>query len=170
MTAFADSETKVVDDSPLGVITDANGNIVEVLTVPRAVPSNGKYVDSICTIPAHGTLTSYQYKPKEYIEFAFACYADDETTLVTTRNGEITLQLLRSATIGGTRSLVYGHTFSTNYEDITTVSYVDGTPHAWAFVNETDYHFDSSMPYYNGKYINESDFAITLRILIWMDP
>lgn len=168
--AFADEP--IVDNSPLGVITDAEGNIVETLVIPRSVPSNGKYVDSICTIPAKGTLTSYQYEPKRYIEFGFAYYADDEQTVVTTRNGMINLQLFKSASIGGTRELDYQYRFSTNYEDVFIDSPEDiNGYHGWAFVNQDlEYYPDPSKPYYNGKYVNESNFPITLRVLVWMDP
>lgn len=46
---FADSTT--TDTSPLGVITDADGNVVEVLTLPRTIPADCKYVDGLYTIP-----------------------------------------------------------------------------------------------------------------------
>lgn len=167
-TAFADEI--IIDNTTLGTITDADGNVVETLTIPRTVPTNGKYVDSIYTIPAGGSLTTYQYKPEKYIEFGFGYYADDEKTVVTTRNGEILLELYRSSSIGGTRERVRGYTFSTNYEEIVPDPDDFYKYHSWAFVNEEIGMFsDLTKPYYNGKYTNQSDFAISLRILIWMD-
>ena len=62
-TAFADTEAS---SNWYGVITDADGNVVEVLTMTRTL-----YVDSIHTIPAGGSFVSYQYEPDESFIFGF---------------------------------------------------------------------------------------------------
>lgn len=158
----------IVDDTPLGVITDADGNVVEVIPTPRDIPSNGKYVDSIYTIPKGGSLTTYQYQPKEYFEFGFAYYAADDKTVVTTRGGRMLLQLYKSSTIGGTRELDYEYEFSTSYEEQFPHDTYD--TRAWAFLNTMYLEFDEAYPYYNGKYVNKSDKAISLRVFVIMDP
>ena len=62
ITSFANAQTA---DNIFGVITDSEGNVVEVLIMPLAT-----YVNSVYTIPANGNLITYQYEPTDLLHFA----------------------------------------------------------------------------------------------------
>lgn len=102
-------------------------------------------------------------------EIGFAFYADDEKTVVTTRNGTLLVEMFNSSSIGGVREFVASKSFSTNYEDLKEQSLDPDFLHSWAYIHREWYdNFDYSKPYYNGKYTNKSNFAITARIIVFM--
>ncbi len=142
---FADNQTS---DNLFGVITDAEGNIVEVLPMTRAV-----YVDSIYTIPAGGSFISYQYEPSENFIFGFRTY-DENGTRITEYDRQVELSVEMSNSIGGTRDVFGPYTYDIGTEDIGRFLTPDST---------YDYR------YFNGKIINKSSYSTTVRIMVIVD-
>lgn len=146
---FADTETS---DNLFGIITDADGNVVEVLPMPR-----GTYVDSIYTIPAGGSFISYQYEPKESFVFGFYC-VDKNFVRITELNRVLELSLEMSNSIGGGNRYVWGP-----YRYVTTSDVTGG------FIGPDDVSI-YDYKYYNGKLVNKSSLSTTVRIIVAMDP
>ena len=91
ISAFADTQTS---DSLFGVITDADGNVVEYLNMPRDI-----YVNEIRTIPAGGKLTTFQYEPIDNVYFGFT-NTDFDNNIITNPACEFKIQLQASKTVG----------------------------------------------------------------------
>lgn len=138
----------------LGVIRDKDGNVVETIPIARDL-----YVDTLYTIPAGGTFTSYQYQPSE--EFIFGFSYSERTTggkIITTRDRWVKLEIFNASSIGGTRYSVISGTFSTNQED----NYDDGTSSCLIGTNS----ISSSRPYYNGVLTNVSSQSLDINIIV----
>ena len=99
----------------LGIIRNAEGEIVETIPMPRHI-----YVDSVVDLSANlkagYTFTTYQYKPKGGFTIGFNC-TDDYGDTVTTRNRKVEMEIYNSASVGGKKYLVESGTYSTNEED-----------------------------------------------------
>lgn len=154
-TTVSAQEANIVNyQNYLGVICNADGEIVETIPMPRIT-----YVDSVVELSANlesgYTFTTYQYKPTGGFNIGFKCI-DDNGNVVTTRNCRVKMAIYNSASVGGTRTLVESQTFSTNEED--NDLYYDG----WVEIY-TD-SISSSKPYYNGVFTNMSSKKLTIRI------
>ncbi len=136
----------------LGVIRDADGNVVDLIPMPYIYP----YVDSVYTLPAGGTFTSYQYLPRTAFQLMFG-FNDEDGNLVTTRNAEIKMSIYQSESVGGKRYLVKSGTFSTNKEDY-------GKYDDWVDIGVTN--ISEARPYYNGVFTNVSDKEVTARLAV----
>lgn len=146
--AFADTEAS---DNLFGVITDAEGNIVEVLTMPKTV-----YVDSIHTIPAGGSFVSYQYEPNKSFTFGFLNH-DESGKIITEYGRQVELSVEMSDSIGGGGRDVFGpYTY-----DI----YVNGDMGRFINPHKSIYNYR----YFNGKIINKSSLPTTIRIMVAVD-
>lgn len=157
IVSFADEV--ITDDGPLGVITDADGNIVEVITLARMT-----YVDNIFTLPAGGSFRSYQYEPK-YQLFMGAKFHDDNGNVIATRDGRLRLELFGSNEIGGQRTRIDYVDFSTNYEEnLIHVDYYDTV----GVSVHSPYTLEYQYRYYNGVCTNLSSKTIKIRIIINM--
>lgn len=147
-TAFADTEAS---SNWYGVITDADGNVVEVLTMTRTL-----YVDSIHTIPAGGSFVSYQYEPAESFIFGFRNH-DENGRIITEYGRQVELSVEMSNSIGGGGRDVFGpYTYSI---------YVNGDMGRFINPHKSTYNYR----YFNGKIINKSSLPTTIRIMIAVD-
>lgn len=142
----------------LGVIRNAEGEIVETIPMPRHI-----YVDSVVDLSANlkagYTFTTYQYKPKGGFTIGFNC-TDDYGDTVTTRNRKVKMEIYNSASVGGKKYLVESGTYSTNEEDN------DPTFGGWI---EIDADHNSSRPYFNGVFTNMSNKELTIRIGVFCE-
>lgn len=149
VTAFADN---AACDNLFGVITDAEGNVVEVLNMPR-----GTYLNTIKTIPAGGSFISYQYEPKESFVFGFYCF-DENYNRITELNRVVELSLEMSNTIGGGNREPWG-----------PYTYILSADVNGRFLGPDDVSI-YDYKYYNGKLVNKSSLPTTVRIILAMDP
>lgn len=150
---------EVVDETPFGVITDADGSVVEVLAMGR-----GTYVDSIFTLKRGQSLTTYQYEPHKNFSVGIEM-RDDNGNLVTTVGVKTTIELYCCETIGGQpRYLVDIHDWTTSsamyqrrHEVVADQNMIDAIA--------DDY------PYFNGKISVAENAAsdLTFRLVIKMD-
>lgn len=141
----------------LGVIRDKDGNVVETIPFPtgRAI-----YVNSMYTLPAGGTFTSYQYEPSMGFSIGFSYSSPNGTT---TRNRTVKLEIFNSSSIGGTRYLVKrDSSVSTNIEDN---KYDEGLGSCLLGVLS----ISASRPYYNGVITNTSSQSMNINILVVCD-
>lgn len=148
VVSFADIQATA---NIFGVITDAEGNIVEVLPMPRTT-----YVDSVYTLSPGGKFTSYQYEPSE--NFFFGFFSTDKNGVKITANGsrlEETVEV--SNVVGGDGRKV----LSTKTCTVTA--------------NQTRYFLNpdnvknSGYKYYNGILENKSSYSVSVRIVVGMD-
>ena len=152
ITAFATDNDDIEYQHYLGVIRDADGNVVELVPMPYIYP----YVDSVYTLPAGGTFTTYQYVPRTAFQLMFG-FNDEDGNLVTTRDAKIKMAIYNSASVGGTRYLVKSKTFSTNKEDY-------GKYDEFAEISTSN--ISEARPYYNGVFTNVSNKEVTARLVV----
>ncbi len=151
VSAFADTQT--TDDIPFGVITDSEGNIVEVLAMPKAT-----YVNAIYTIPAGGHFISYQYEPSERFVFGFKTYNEDGDRIIDDFYN-LSMYIEASNSIGGGGRKIVKHTIY-YYGD------KNNNPNECLLnvnLNQYDYR------YYNGEIKNNSMYPTELRIMVVVD-
>ena len=155
--AFADASEY---EGAFGVITNAEGEVVEVIPMTRAT-----YYDKRITLTPGDTLTTYQYEPNDTFFAGFwFCNRDDEWT---TRNGSVLIELYGSGTIGGDGKTLWDScTFSTNLEDNRNNPYFEGYD---GYRISMKAHPTKTMRYFNAKYTNKSFFTINLNVTVGMD-
>lgn len=139
------------------VIRDGDGNIVETYPITRM-----KYVDSVYTIPANGSFTTYYYEPSVAFSIGFKFY-DDSGNLVTTRDRKVSLTINKFTDYALGKVQVITDTYSTNYEDNEML------PSAREFVGIETSHISGAYPYYNGVFKNLSSSSLKIRIVVSMD-
>lgn len=151
-------DSEVTDDTPFGVILDADGNIVETLIMPR-----GNYVNSVQTIPAGGSLITYQYQPSKSFTVEFN-ERNANGTVITASGIDVLLELYMSKTIGGSdRERLVSMPFTTRADAPDFESF-----HITYNQYDIDEHPD--YPYYNGKIVNLSTTrSLTFRLVVSMD-
>lgn len=154
------------ENDVLVVIYDADGNVVATDKSSRMIYVNG----SKHTIPAGGSLVTYQYQPTDGFfagfYFVHSSYSGDATT----RNRNVTITVRNSASVGGTRYNVKSETYSTNEEDNTSNSgYLAGIQPGCRSVQLNATSISSSRPYYDAKYVNNSSSSVTISLLVGMD-
>ena len=150
LPALADS-SDTYSPNYLVTIEDANGNIVYQQALARST-----YVDGTeYTIPAGGSITTYQYEPS--VSFSTGFLISQSTS-----GRSVTVAIYNSASIGGTRSLVKSSTVNTSMVSPTT-----GPDSDHYMVSTTS--ISSSKPYYNGKITNNSSSSMTLALCVSMD-
>ncbi len=142
----------------MGVIRDRDGNVVETIPFPT---ERVAYVDTLYTLPAGGTFTSFQYEPSMAFSIGFSYGKLGTTEIVTTRNRKVKLEVFNASSIGGTRYLVDSGVFSTNSED----NYDDTTGSCLLGTSS----ISSSRPYYNGVLTNTSSQSLTINIIVTSD-
>ncbi|MBE6889131.1 MAG: hypothetical protein E7485_03840 [Ruminococcaceae bacterium] len=151
LTVFAFAETNAGDSYYYLTISDANGNIVqsEIMNARTTYVNGAKY-----SIPAGGSLTTYQYCPS--INFSTGFKISE-----TTPNKSVTVSIYNSACIGGKRSRVKSRTLNTS---------TTGTvgPDSDTYMVSTD-SISTTKPYYNGKITNNSGSTITVAVVVTMD-
>ncbi len=155
---FANALSEVIDDTPFGVITDADGNVVETLIMTR-----GTYVNGVQTIPAGGSLITYQYQPRKRFTVGFD-ERDKNGTVITASGIEVELEMYRSKTIGGSnRERVVHMPFTTRY-------YAPDTEYFSITLDQNDIEEKPDYPYYNGKIVNLSTTqSLKFRLIVSMD-
>ncbi|MBR5571534.1 MAG: hypothetical protein IKV99_02700 [Oscillospiraceae bacterium] len=147
------------------VIRDAEGNVVETYYQTRQL-----YVDGTqYTIPANGTLTTYQYDTSIAFFAGFYFTHSDYSGYATTRNRSVTITIRNAPSVGGTRSTVSTHTFSTNEENNTgNAYYISGIQPGCTAIS-IDKTTVSSRPYYDAVYKNNSASSLTISLLVGRD-
>ncbi len=149
ISAYADDYSVPV----YGIMRDAEGNIVEVVPMTRAV-----YVNSVHTFPAGGTFTTYQYSPNSFFN-AMIAFKDTNGNKIATSNGTIAIQVFSASSVGGVRTaFTQQRSYSTNQTSSTQD--VIGIQ-----IDQLDF----SKPYYNAVYTNLSKKAVTIRLVIECD-
>lgn len=147
------------------VIRDGDGNIVETYQLTRQLYVNGTQF----TIPANGDLRTYQYHSSIAFYSGFYFVHPDYSDYATTRDRSVTITIRNASSVGGTRRDVIKKTFSTNEEDNTSSPYyhsdleTDGTA---IFIESMA---DSSRPYYDTLYKNNSASSLTISLLVGRD-
>lgn len=154
--AFAE---RVGENGILGVITNAEGDIVEYVFMPM---SRQSYVDSGITLEAGESFTSYQYEPN-YSFSAGISFVGRYDNIPTTKNRKIRIDIYNSDSIGGQRRLVKSKIFSTNPEDN------DTSDSPGSSVTLDIESISTISPYYNAKITNISSSSAYVNILIGMD-
>lgn len=148
VVSFAETQTT---ESLFGVITDADGNVVEVLPMPRTT-----YVNSVYTIPAGGEFISYQYEPSESFYFGFYSVTENGDSI--TKTGSQLEEIVEmSNTIGGDGRKVWGTLSCTVTEKKIGYFLASGN------VSNSGYR------YYNGRLKNKSSYSTTVRIIVGID-
>lgn len=149
---------EVFDDTPFGVIIDANGNIVENIMMTRA-----DYVNNVYTIPAGGELITYQYQPTTNFTVGFG-ERNINGNLITASGIDVLLEIYRSKTIGGgNRERVVSMPF-------TTRKYAPNMEYYSITLSEEDIDEKPDYPYYNGKITNLSNTkSLTFRLVVSMN-
>lgn len=143
ITAFAGT----TDKGLFGVITDAEGNVVEVLAMPRT-----SYVNSVYTIPAKGSLTTYQYEVRDNFYFGYAT-TDTDGNKITESNRNLILTVEGSATIG-----------ASNRTTLSNLNVTTGVGDKNGIIGLT--YTNGSYTYYNGKITNQSSLPVTVRVIV----
>lgn len=147
------------------VIRDADGNIVETHYQTRTL-----YVDGTqYNIPAGGTLTTYQYQASIAFFAGFYFIHSDYSGYATTRNRSVTITIRNASSVGGTRNTVSTNTFNTNEENNTGSAYYISGIQAGCSAIEIDKMADTSRPYYDAVYKNNSSSSLTISLLVGRD-
>lgn len=153
------------NDNLFIVICDGEGNVVETHTVSRQIYVNGTQY----TIPANGTLRTYQYYASDDFTAGFYFIHSDYSGYATTRNRNVKITVYNSSSVGGTRYYVDSQTFSTNEEDNTNDSgYTSGIQPGCSSVAISVTPV-SDKPYYNAVYKNESSNSLVISLLVARD-
>lgn len=162
----ANQNYDVKDENPFAiVIRDAAGNIVETYYQTRTLYVNGTQYD----IPAGGTLTTYQYDTSIAFFAGFYFTHPDYDGYATTRNRSVTVTIRNASSVGGTRRSVFTGTFSTNEESNTSSTYYESGIQAGCSCISIDKMSDSSRPYYDAVYKNNSTNSMTISLLVGRD-
>lgn len=156
--SVAASAEMVGENGILGVITNADGEIVRYVPMPAARTS---YVDSGITLEPGESFISYQYEPKSSFGagMRFVGRYDGKQT---TRNCTLLIAIYQSESIGGERYLVTGNRFSTNKEDYNS----DETENGYVSIG---CGISKIRPYYNVKFTNVSSSTGYFNITVYMD-
>ena len=162
----ADQNYDVKDENPFAiVIRDAAGNIVETYYQTRTLYVNGTQYD----IPAGGTLTTDQYDTSIAFFAGFYFIHPDYNGYATTRNRSVTVTIRNASSVGGARRSVFTGTFSTNEESNTSSTYYESGIQAGCSCISIDKMSDSSRPYYDAVYKNNSTSSMTISLLVGRD-
>ncbi len=146
-------------EGAFGVITNAEGEVVEVIPMPRQT-----YLDKVFTLTPGDTLTTYQYEPNS--TFAAGFRLNNKNNVLTTRNATVLIELFGSSTIGSDgKILLEKYTFSTNSENNLYNEYYDDYPYDWVRLGANP---TSTMRYFNARYTNKSSFTIDLNVVVVM--
>lgn len=138
------AETQTTNDLS-GVIIDAEGNVVEVLPMPRTT-----YVNSIYTIPPGGSFISYQYEPSDSFQFGFV-NTDHNKNVITDSRCTFYMAAETSNSIGADGKTLWGSgSFNSNGASM------------YLKVN-------SNRRYFNGVLKNTSSYSAKVRIFVILD-
>lgn len=154
----AASAEMVGENGILGVITNADGEIVRYVPMPI---TRQTYVDTGITLEPGESFTSYQYEPKASFGagMRFVGQYDGKQT---TRNRSLHIAIYESASIGGERHIVTEDYFSTNKEAYDSNDIINGTV-------SIDCGISKVRPYYNAKFTNVSAATAYFNIIVGMD-
>lgn len=147
------------------VIRDGDGNIVETHHLSRQLEVNGTQF----TIPAGGTLTTSTYHASIAFFAGFYFVHPDYSGYATTRNRSVTITIRNASSAKGTKSDVSSEPFSTNEEDNTSSPYYSSGIQAGCAEVAIDAMADSSRPYYDAVYKNNSASSLTIALLVGRD-
>ena len=153
-SAFADT---VPADDLFGVIVDADGNVVEYLQMPRG----DTYVNKIYTIPSGHSLISLQYSLTQSFLFGYATTDYDKKTFITEPYSSFEMCIELSNTVGGGNRVILNDYI---YRD-TLGGPGYGTVGASIYCGSDQTNYK----YCNGKLVNKSSFATTVRIVVVRD-
>lgn len=165
--SYEDGQNNDAPDGRLAaiVIRDSNGSIVEMHYLSRQLYVNGTQF----TIPASGSLTTYQYDTSIAFFTGFYFVHSNYSGYATTRNRSVTITIRNASSVGGARSIVSTNTFSTNEEsNIGNTYYVSGI-HPGCTAISIDAMSVSSRPYYDAVYKNNSSSSLTISLLVGRD-
>lgn len=154
----AASAEMVGENGILGVITNADGEIVRYVPMPV---TRQTYVDTGVTLEPGESFISYQYEP----QIAFGAgmrFVGQSDGKQTTRNRSLQISIYQSASIGGDRYLVAEGYFSTNKEAYDSNDIINGVVDICCGVSQT-------RPYYNAKFTNVSAASGYFNIVVYMD-
>lgn len=155
----AASAEMVGENGILGVITNADGEIVRYVPMPI---TRQTYVDTGVTLNAGESFTSYQYEPK--ISFGAGMrFVGRNDGVQTTKDRTLQIVIYNSASIGGQRYTVASNNFSTNEEDYDTSDIHNGT------VTIGSNNINKARPYYNARFTNISGSTGYFNIFVAMD-
>ena len=147
------------------VIRDGNGNIVEIHHLSRQI-----YVDGTqYTIPANGSLTTYQYDTSVAFYAGFYFIHSDYSGYATTRNRSVTITIRNASSVGGSRNIVSSNTFSTNEESNTGSRYYISGIQPGCTAISVEAMTSSVRPYYDAVYKNNSASSLTISLLVGRD-
>ena len=149
ITTFADAQA---NDNLFGVIIDADGNVVEVLTMPRTT-----YLNKVYTIPAGGSLISYQYEPTKNFLFGFDTQ-DCDGNYITAPYCKFDVTIQISNTIG-----------ADNKTDWATRSVITGSKDDIGKGISINFNAANSRIYCNGKLTNGSLVSTNVRLIVLMN-
>ena len=157
LSAAASAEM-VGENGILGVITNADGEIVRYVPMPTARTT---YVDSGITLEPGESFTSYQYEPISSFGAGMRFFGRYDSKQ-TTRNCTLLVEIYQSPSIGGERYLVTAKCFSTNMEDHNSNDIINGSV-------SIDCKISKIRPYYNAKFTNVSSSTAYFNITVGMD-
>lgn len=147
------------------IIRDGDGNIVETHYLSRQLYVNGTQY----TIPANGSLTTYQYYSSIAFFSGFYFVHSDYSGYATTRNRSVTITIRNASSVGGSRNTVSSNTFSTNEEDNTSSQYYVSGIQAGCSAVSVDAMAVATRPYYDAVYKNNSGSSLTISLLVGRD-
>jgi len=153
------------NDGTIIVIRDSNGAIVETHEMGRQIFVNGTQY----TIPAGGTLTTYQYWASVNFSAGFYFVHSSYSGYATTRDRSVTITIRKSPSVGGTRTVVASKTYSTNEEsNIYDSGYSSGIQAGCSDVALSVTPGDSDR-YYDAVYKNNSSNSMTISLMVARD-
>ena len=172
VVAFAEDQTytayddygnafTVRKDEVLGIVYDADGNIVSAMQTRTQYIAGLEHV-----IPAGGTFVTYSYTPKNSISFGF--YFNYQNTYFTDPGHSLTINVRNAASASGPKYQIYEHVFSTTQADnIGDYCYITSNYGPCIEVCFDD--LSSSRPFYQAVYTNDDDSSVTVSVLLNMD-
>lgn len=171
VSAFAaspdtDQDYNSNDDNPFAiVIYDADGNIIETHYLPRTLYVNGEQF----TIPAGGSLRTYQYGAAIAFYAGFYFVHSDHSGYATTRNRSVTVSIRAASSVGGTRVEKDHEIFSTNEENNIGTEYYEAGIQAGCSAVRLEWMVEESSLYYDALYTNNSSSSMTIALLVGRD-
>lgn len=158
------NEYLIGPDEVLGIVRDANGNIVSQTITPYTT-----YVDgSIYSIPSGGTFTSYQYTATD--NFAAGFYFVKNNKQVTDAGKTVYITIQNASQIGGSKATLKSCSFSTTEADNAGINeYYFGAVNGGSGVQLVAENLNASRPYHNAVYKNTSSSTLSIAILISKD-
>lgn len=158
------NEYLIRPDEVLGIVKDADGNIVSQTIVPYAT-----YVDgTIYSIPSGGTFTSYQYVATD--NFAAGFYFVKNNKQVTDAGKSVYITIQNASQVGGTKATIKSRSFSTTEADNAGINeYYFEAVNGGSGVQLVTQNLNTSRPYHSAVYKNTSSSALSIAILISKD-